>query len=97
MVRVLIETSPWQEDGRCEKKLGRNEKVGGGMWSSYTGNILLHVGFSNPVSSSNVVHFIGNDSFYMIGVVVLQFVGLCIIMTMSSLSFFWYFIFACFF
>ncbi|GMN48593.1 hypothetical protein TIFTF001_017781 [Ficus carica] len=40
MVRVLAKVSPWQEDRRCGKEQGRNEIVGGGVWSPRTGEVL---------------------------------------------------------
>ncbi|GMN21414.1 hypothetical protein TIFTF001_045497, partial [Ficus carica] len=55
MVRVLAKASLWQEDGRYGKVQGMNEIVGGGVWPSCIGEVLQHLGFSNPVSSSNVV------------------------------------------
>ena len=89
MMRVLAKASRWQEDGSCGNKQGKNKAVGISAWSSRTGEVLQQLGFGNPVSSSNVVHFISNDSFYVIGFFILWFVGLCVIMTMFSLSFLW--------
>ena len=70
-----------------------NEIVGGGAWLSHTGEILQQLGFSNSVSFSDVVCFIGNNSFYMIGFFVLRYVGLCVIMMKSLSSFLWVFYF----
>lgn len=40
MVKVLIETSSWQDDVRCGEEQGSNEIVGGGTWSSCTGEVM---------------------------------------------------------
>ncbi|GMN29538.1 hypothetical protein TIFTF001_002475 [Ficus carica] len=48
MVRVLVEASPWQEDGRYGKEQGMNEIVGGGAWSSCAEEVLQQLGFQQP-------------------------------------------------
>ncbi|GMN71199.1 hypothetical protein TIFTF001_052637 [Ficus carica] len=63
MVRVLAKASMWKEDECCGKEQCINEIVGGGVWLSRAGEVLQQLGFSNPVSPDNVVHFISNDSF----------------------------------
>ncbi|GMN56751.1 hypothetical protein TIFTF001_025867 [Ficus carica] len=43
------------ENGHCGKEQDRNEIVGGGAWSSCTGEVLQQLGFDNSLSSSDVV------------------------------------------
>ncbi|GMN38617.1 hypothetical protein TIFTF001_007853 [Ficus carica] len=57
MVRNLAKKSPWQEDGRCGKKQGRNEIVGGGAWLSCEREVLQQLDFSNPISPDDVMYF----------------------------------------
>ncbi|GMN46504.1 hypothetical protein TIFTF001_015702 [Ficus carica] len=59
MMRVLTGASSWQEDEHCEKEQGMNEIVCGGAWLSGTEEVMQQLGFDNPVSSRNVIRFIG--------------------------------------
>lgn len=87
MVRVFEEACPCEEDQCCEKEQGRDDIDGGGACSSHAGKVLQLLDFGNPVSPDNMDHFIGNDSFYEIGIFVLWCVVFCVIMTMSLPSF----------
>ncbi|GMN55558.1 hypothetical protein TIFTF001_024682 [Ficus carica] len=67
----MVEASSWQEDGCCGKEQGMNEIIGGGAWSSHTGEVLQQINFDNPVSLDDMVRFICKDSFYVNGFFVL--------------------------
>ncbi|GMN47396.1 hypothetical protein TIFTF001_016576 [Ficus carica] len=58
MVRFLAYASPWQEDGRCGKEQGKNEIIGGSVWSTCAEEVLQQLSFGNLLSPDDVVHFI---------------------------------------